>query len=41
MKDRERDWQAGQQVGIFKVRLGLGEVEGKDIETEKQIDRET
>jgi hypothetical protein len=22
--------QAGQQVGLFKVRLGLGEIEGRD-----------
>ncbi len=29
---------AGQQAGIFKVRIGLGEIEG---ETEIQRDRET
>ncbi len=28
---------AGQQAGIFKVRLGLGEIEGRDIETELTI----
>jgi hypothetical protein len=25
--ERERGWPAGQQVGIFKARLGLGEIE--------------
>jgi hypothetical protein len=28
--------QAGQQGGIFKVRLGLGEIEGRDRETKKK-----
>jgi hypothetical protein len=32
--------QAGQQAGIFKIRLGLGEIEGRD-RGERQRDRET
>jgi hypothetical protein len=32
---------AGQQVGIFKVRSGLGEIEGRDRDTEIQRYRET
>jgi len=31
---------AGQQVGIFKVSSGLGEIEGRDRDTEIQRDRE-
>ncbi len=31
--------QAGQQAGIFKVRLGLGEIEGRDIEIKGHRDR--
>ena len=40
--ERERGGWAGQQV-IFKVRLGLGEIEGKDKdrETYKQRDIQT
>jgi hypothetical protein len=30
-----------QQAGIFKVILGLREIEGRDRETERQSDRET
>ena len=33
---KKRAWlggQAGQQGGIFKVRLGLGEIEGRNRET--------
>ncbi len=30
---RERGGWAGQQAGIFKVRLGLEEIEGRDRET--------
>jgi hypothetical protein len=33
--ERERGGQAGQQVGIFKVRLGLGEIERRDRDTER------
>ena len=34
--ERERGWPAGQQVGIFKARLGLGEIEiQRDRETYK------
>ncbi len=36
---RERG-QAGQKAGIFKVRLGLGDTEGRDRETEIQRDIE-
>ena len=40
MRERERErgagWQAGQQAGIFKVRLGLGVIEGRDRNTEIQ-----
>ena len=40
MREREREWVrervVGQQAGIFKVRLGLGETEGRDIETKRQ-----
>ncbi len=32
--------QAGQQAGIFKVRLGLGEIERYRGETEIQSDTE-
>jgi hypothetical protein len=30
--ERERKWggRAGQQAAIFKVRLGLGDIEGRD-----------
>ncbi len=35
-----RGWADGQS-GILKVRLGLGEIEGRDRETERQRDRET
>ncbi len=35
---RER---GGRQAGLFKLRLGLGEIEGRDRETEIQRDRET
>ena len=31
----------GQQAVIFKVRLGLELIEGRDRETERQRDRET
>ncbi len=38
---RERDgWWAGQQAGIFKVRLGLGEKEWRDREKERKRDSE-
>jgi hypothetical protein len=33
--------QAGQQAGIFKVRLGLGGIERKRIEAEVHRYRET
>jgi hypothetical protein len=33
MRERE-GWVAGQQAVIFKVRLGLGETEGRDRERE-------
>ena len=41
-RERERGagWQAGQQAGIFKVRLGLGVLEGRDRNTERQGERE-
>jgi hypothetical protein len=39
-KERRAGWQAGQQAGIFKVRLGLGVIEGRDRNTERQGDRE-
>ncbi len=42
-RERERErgvgGQAGQQAGIFKVRLGLGEIEGRDIEIKGHRDR--
>ena len=31
--------QAGQQAPIFKVRIGLGEIEGRDIEIKGRRDR--
>ncbi len=37
---REREGQAGQQSSIFKVSLGLGEIERKKAETEIQRDIE-
>ncbi len=37
---REREGLAGRQAGIFKVRLGLGAIEGRDRNTEIQGDRE-
>ncbi len=40
MRER-RGRQASQQAGLFKLRLGLGEIEGRDRETEIQRDRET
>jgi hypothetical protein len=33
-KERGRVW-VGQLAGIFKVRLGLGEIEGRDRYTER------
>jgi hypothetical protein len=33
--ERERGGWAGQQADIFKVRLGLGEIEGRDRDTER------
>jgi hypothetical protein len=39
-RERGAGWQAGQQAGIFKVRLGLGVIEGRDRNTERQGDRE-
>ena len=33
-REGERGW-AGQQAGIFFVRLGLGEIEGRDRDTER------
>jgi hypothetical protein len=40
-RERERGvgGQAGQQAGIFKVRLGLGEIEGRYIEIKGHRDR--
>jgi hypothetical protein len=35
------DRQAGQQSGIFKVRLGLGGIVRKRVEAEIHRDRET
>jgi hypothetical protein len=35
-RERVRERVVGQQAGIFKVRLGLGEIEGRDIETKRQ-----
>jgi hypothetical protein len=34
--ERERALWAGQQSVIFKVRIGLEEIEGRDRETERQ-----
>jgi hypothetical protein len=33
--EREKGGRAGQQAGIFKVRIGPGEIEGGDIDTER------
>jgi hypothetical protein len=38
---REKGVWAGQQVGIYKVKLGLGEIEGRDRDTERYRDTET
>jgi hypothetical protein len=38
--ERGAGWRAGQQSGLFKVRLGLGEIEGKYREIEGK-DRDT
>jgi hypothetical protein len=40
-RERGAGGQEGQQAGILKVRLGLGEIEGTDRETEIQRYRET
>ncbi len=40
VRERGAGWQAGQQAGIFKVRLGLGVIEERDRNTEIQGDRE-
>jgi hypothetical protein len=43
-KGLERDRGVGERVSpasIFKVRLGLGEIQGRYRETERQRDRET
>jgi hypothetical protein len=34
VKEREGG-QEGQQAGIFMVRLGVGEIEGRDRDTER------
>ncbi len=33
--DRKRGMWVGQQAGIYKVKLGLGEIKGRDRETER------
>ncbi len=33
--------QASQQAAILKVRLGLGEIEGRERDRERETDRET
>jgi hypothetical protein len=39
-KERDRVvGRLGQLASIFKVRLGLGEIEGRDRETERQRNR--
>ena len=44
-RERERERgagrQAGQLAGIFKVMLGLGEIEGRDREIERHRNKET
>jgi hypothetical protein len=35
----EREVWAGQHTGIFKISLGVGEIEGRDRDTEIQKDR--
>jgi hypothetical protein len=40
-KGEREGGRAGQLAGIFKVRLGLGELEGRDRDTEIQRNRET
>jgi hypothetical protein len=40
-RERGADGREGQQAGKLKVRLGLGEIEGTDRETEIQRYRET
>ncbi len=39
-RERGAGWQAGQQAGIFKARLSLGVIKGRDRNTEIQGDRE-
>jgi hypothetical protein len=34
-KERGERWGLVQQAGIFKVRIGLGEIEGRDRDTER------
>ncbi len=41
MREREKGRREVQQAGLFKLRLGLEEIEGRDRETEIQRDRET
>ncbi len=40
-EEGERVGWGGQQAGIFKVRLGLGEIEGRDWDTVRKRDIET
>ncbi len=34
-KERGKGWWAGQQAGIYKVNIGLGEIEGRGRDTER------
>ena len=38
-RERGAGWQAGQQAGIFNVRLGLGVIEGRDRNTDRDTGR--
>jgi hypothetical protein len=40
VRERTRARRAGQQAGIFKVTLGLGEIEGREREIEIHRNKE-
>jgi hypothetical protein len=41
VRERDRGSWPGQQTGIFKVRLGLGETEGRDRDRDLKTKRQS